>query len=125
GGRGRWDGPPFEYAGTLSIKVSQFGFAAVGPYSTPLVEGSRVTYTSVAIFAGVFVPIGIPPIIKISALGLGVGYNRQILVPDDLNRIPGFALIKALDRPEDFANNPMGTLMDFRAQFPARRGSFW
>src|SRR5262249_10885983 len=125
GGLVKFDGPPIEYDGMLLIKVSQIGIVAGGSYSTPLVEGSSDTYTAVAIFAGVFVPIGIPPIIKISALGLGVGYNRQILVPDDLNRIPGFALIKALDRPEDFANNPMGTLMDFRAQFPARRGSFW
>lgn len=124
GGLVKFDGPPVEYDGMLLIKVSQIGIVAVGAYSTPTEAGGE-QYTSVAIFAGVFVPIGITPIIKISALGLGVGYNRQILVPSDLNTIPDFALVKALDRPEDFANDPMGTLRDFRQQFPARRGSLW
>jgi hypothetical protein len=34
-------------------------------------------------------------------------------------------LVAALDRPEVFANDPMGELMQIRQSMPPRRGSFW
>jgi len=118
------DGPPVEYDGLLLIKISDLGFIAVGAYSTPT-DPSGDTYTSLFVFAGVFITIGIPPIIDISAIGLGVGYNREIIVPTDLNQIPNFLLVEALDRPDEIADDPMGALMHIRDQIPARRGSFW
>jgi hypothetical protein len=118
------DGPPVEYDGLLLIKISDLGFIAVGAYSTPT-DPSGDTYTSLFVFAGVFVAIGIPPIIDISAIGLGVGYNRELIVPTDLNQIPSFLLLEALDRPDEIADDPMGALMHIRDQIPARRGSFW
>ena len=118
------DGPPVEYDGLLLIKISDLGFIAVGAYSTPT-DPSGDTYTSLFVFAGVFIAIGIPPIIDISGLGLGVGYNREIIVPNDLNQIPSFLLVEALDRPDQIADDPMGALMNIRSQLPARRGSFW
>ena len=72
-----------------------------------------------------FVIIGIPPIIEITGLGLGIGYNRELIVPDDLNQIPSFLLVEALDAPDKIADDPMGALLNIRDQIPARRGSFW
>jgi hypothetical protein len=118
------DGPPVEYDGLVLIEISDLGFIAVGAYSTPT-DPSGDTYTSLFVFAGVFVAIGIPPIIDISGLGLGVGYNREIIVPTDLDQIPSFLLVEALDRPDQIADDPMGALMNIRSQLPARRGSFW
>lgn len=116
--------PPIEYNGMLLIKIGTIGAIAVGSYSVPQ-ESNGDKYTSLAIFGGVFVPIGIAPIINLTALGLGIGLNRQLVVPEDLNRIPEFFLIQALDRPEQFANDPLGALLAFRAAVPARRGAFW
>ena len=119
------DGPPVEYDGLLLIKIGDLGFIAVGAYSTPKDPSTGDTYTSLFVFAGVFIQIGIPPIIEISGLGLGVGYNREIIVPTDLNKIPTFLLVEVLDNPDKIADDPMGALMGIRGQLPARRGSFW
>lgn len=117
---------PVEYDGMLLIQISEFGFIAIGAYSTPPVSpGSKDTYTSLFIFAGVFVVIGIPPIVEITGLGLGVGYNRELEVPTDLNAIPGFILVEVLDQPDKIADDPMGALMSMGTQIPAKRGSFW
>jgi large repetitive protein len=34
-------------------------------------------------------------------------------------------LVKALDRPEALANNPMQALFEFRQQVPPSRGALW
>lgn len=116
-------GPPIEYDGMLLIQVMEFGFVAVGAYSTPT-EGTD-TYTSLFVFVAVFATIGIPPIIEISAFGLGIGYNREIIVPDDMNQIPSFVLVAALDDGGALVNDPMTALIKLSTSIPAKRGAFW
>ncbi len=116
-------GPPIEYDGMLLIQVTEFGFVAVGAYSTPT-EGTD-HYTSLFVFVAVFATVGIPPIIEISAFGLGIGYNREIIVPDDMNQIPSFVLVAALDDGGALVNDPMGALMKLSTSMPAKRGAFW
>jgi large repetitive protein len=116
-------GTAIEYDGMLLIQITQFGFVAVGAYSTPKEDGD--TYTSLFVFVAVFLTIGIPPLIEISGFGLGVGYNRELIVPDDLNQIPSFILIAALDDGGALANDPMGELIKMGKSVPAKRGSFW
>ena len=116
-------GQAVEYDGLLLIQVTEFGLIAIGAYSTPGVPPD--TYTSLFVFVAAFIPIGLPPVIDIEGLGLGVGYNRELLVPDDLNQIPAFPLVAALDNPGAFAENPMGELLNLGASMPAQRGSFW
>ena len=116
-------GPPIEYDGMLLIQITQFGFVAVGAYSQP--TDAQGKYTSLFVFAGIFVVVGLPPIIEIDGFGLGVGYNRELIVPDDLDQLPSFILIAALDDAGELANDPMGELMSIRNSIPARRGSFW
>lgn len=116
-------GPPVEYDGMLLIQVSEYGFVAVGAYSTPT-DGAD-TYTSLFIFAGVFITIVIAPYFEIEGFGLGIGYNRELQPPDDMNQIPDFILVAALDEGGAFANDPMGELMRIRTDIPAKRGSFW
>lgn len=116
-------GPAIEYDGMLLVQVTEFGIVAVGAYSKP--TDAQGGYTSIFIFAGVFIIIGIPPIIEIDAFGLGVGYNRELIVPDDMNKIPSFVLVAALDDGGAMANDPMGELMQISTSMPAKRGSFW
>ena len=116
-------GSAVEYDGMLLIEVTEFGLVAVGAYSKP--KDADGDYTSVFIFAGLFIIIGIPPIIEIEAFGLGVGYNRELIVPDDMNKIPSFILVAALDNGGALANDPMGELMQIRDSIPAKRGSLW
>ena len=35
----------------------------------------------------------------LAGLGLGVGYNRELLPPADINKLPQFLLVEALDDP--------------------------
>ncbi len=125
GGLYKNPGPPVEYDGLLLIQITQFGFIAVGAYSTPTDQATGDTYTSLFIFAGVFIVIGLPPIINITGLGLGVGYNRELLPPTDVNQLPQFLLVEALDDPGAIANDPMGALKRMGTQVPAKRGSLW
>ncbi len=118
-------GPPVEYDGLLLIQITDLGFIAVGAYSTPTDPTTHDTFTSLFIFAGVFIVIGLPPIIDITGLGLGVGYNRELLPPTDLNQLSKFLLVEALDNTEAIANDPMGALMSIQTQIPAKRGSLW
>jgi hypothetical protein len=123
GGLLKSPGPPLEYDGMLLIQVTEFGFVAVGAYSTPG-TGSD-TYTSLFVFVAVFATIGIPPIIEFSAFGLGVGYNRELIVPDDMNKIPAFILVAALDDGGALVNDPMAELMSLSVNIPPKRGAFW
>jgi hypothetical protein len=116
-------GSTVEYDGMLLIQITEFGLVAVGAYSKP--KDAQGDYTSVFIFAGLFIIIGIPPVIEVEAIGLGVGYNRELIVPDDINQIPTFILVAALDDGGALANDPMGELMQIRDSIPAKRGSLW
>ena len=113
-----------EYDGMLLLQISEFGFIAVGAYSTPVGPGGD-RYTSLFVFLGAFIVIGIPPIIEIDGLGLGIGYNRELIPPTDLNQIPGFILVEALDDAGAIANDPMGELRKIGGSLPPKRGSFW
>ncbi len=123
GGLVKFDGPPIEYDGMLLVKVGTIGAIVIGSYA--VVGDGAAQYTSFAVFGGVFVPIGIPPIINLTGIALGMGYNRRLIVPEDLNTIPDFMLVKALDSPEDLANDPMKALFAFRDQVPPARGALW
>ncbi|HEX5087846.1 MAG TPA: DUF6603 domain-containing protein, partial [Nocardioides sp.] len=123
GGLVKFDGPPIEYDGMLLVKVGNIGAIVIGSYA--VVGSGADEFTSLAIFGGVFVPIGITPIINLTGVALGLGYNRRLVVPEDLNEIPNFMLVKALDRPEALANNPMQALYAFRDQVPPARGALW
>ncbi|MCV2393290.1 alpha/beta hydrolase, partial [Actinotalea sp. M2MS4P-6] len=123
GGLVKFDGPPIEYDGMLLVKIGTIGAIVIGSYAV-VGEGAD-EYTSFAVFGGVFVPIGLPPIINLTGIALGMGYNRRLVVPEDLNTIPDFMLVKALDRPEDLANDPMKALYSFRDQVPPSRGALW
>lgn len=123
GGLVKFDGPPIEYDGMLMIKIENIGAIVIGSYS--VVGSGADQYTSLAIFGGVFVPIGIPPIINLTGFALGLGYNRRLIVPEDLNQIPSFMLVEALDKPEALANNPMQALFAFRDEVPPERGALW
>ncbi len=123
GGLLKSPGPPLEYDGMLLIQVTEFGFVAVALTPTPG-TGSD-TYTSLFVFVAVFATIGIPPIIEFSAFGLGVGYNRELIVPDDMNKIPAFILVAALDDGGALVNDPMAELMSLSVNIPPKRGAFW
>jgi hypothetical protein len=116
-------GGTIEYDGMLLMQISEYGFVAVGAYSTPTDGGDK--YTSLFVFLGAFITITIPPCIILEGFGLGVGYNREIIPPTDMNKIPDFVLVAALDDGGALANDPMGTLQQFSSAFPPHRGSFW
>jgi large repetitive protein len=123
GGLVKFDNP-IEYDGMLLIKISDFGAVAVGSYAVPEQAGGE-RYTSLAIFGGIFVTFGYAPIIVFKAIGIGIGLNRRLLVPEDINEIPRFMLVQALDQPEQLANDPLGALLRFRDAVPPKRGAFW
>jgi hypothetical protein len=115
-------GPPVQYVGMLLVSVAGRGFTAVGAYARPSASGD--TYTSFFVFASIGFPLGGPPWFFVLGLGGGMGYNRRLLVPEDVGQIGNFLLVAAIDN-SNFANDPMGALRAMLVSVPPSRGSLW
>ena len=122
GGLRKNPGPPIEYDGMLSATIAGIGLTVVGAYSRP--TDAQGGYTSLFMFVSLGLPLGGPPFAFVTGLGGGFGYNRELLVPSDLNQIPSFLLVAAID-DDSLANDPLSALMKMSQQIPARRGAFW
>ncbi|MFZ5890552.1 MAG: DUF6603 domain-containing protein [Myxococcota bacterium] len=109
-----------EYAGMLQLRFGSLGAVAVGAWAK-IREGDE-EFDSLFVFAAVFVTISFAPYFELQALGAGFGYNRALIVPEDINEIPGFTLIQVLDDPSA-VEHPMELLETLR--MPARKGTFW
>lgn len=115
-------GPPVQYAGMLLVSVAGRGFTAVGAYARPSADGD--TFTSFFVFASLGFPLGGPPYFFVLGLGGGMGYNRRLLVPEDVGQVGNFLLVSAIDN-SNFANDPMGALRAMLVSVPPSRGSLW
>ena len=115
-------GPPISYDGALMVDVAGRGFTAIGSYAKP--TDALGEYTSFFVFVSLPIPLGGPPYFFVLGLGGGVGINRALIVPTDLNQIPSFPLVAAIDN-SGFANDPMGALRQMGSNIPPRRGGFW
>ncbi|HEX4286987.1 MAG TPA: DUF6603 domain-containing protein, partial [Terracidiphilus sp.] len=115
-------GNPIDYDGMLSAVVAGIGFTVVGGYSRP--SDSQGSYTSLFIFVSLPIPLGGPPFLFVTGLGGGAGFNRQLLQPTDMNQIPDYFLVKAID-DSSLANDPMGALVSMGKFVKPQRGAFW
>ncbi|MDM0043056.1 hypothetical protein QTH91_01045 [Variovorax dokdonensis] len=115
-------GPPTSYDGALMVDVAGRGFTAIGSYARPKDELGE--YVSFFVFVSLPIPLGGPPYFFVLGLGGGLGINRSLIVPTDLNQIPGFPLVAAIDN-SGFANDPMGALRTMGTNMPPSRGGFW
>ncbi len=117
---------PPDYVGMLQVKAGQFQLAAVGGYAElPESPGASRTYSSLFVFAAVSFPIGGPPAFFITGLGGGFGLNRRLVLPADVNEVPRFSLVAAMDSSSPFAADPMSALQRLGQEFPPARGTFW
>ena len=92
----------------------------------PVNAGSSTpTYTSFFIFGALSAPLGGPPAFFVTGIGAGVGLNRRLAIPDEIDRVPDFTLVKAMDPSSGFASNPLGSLEGLIDDFPVERGTFW
>lgn len=122
GGLRKNPGPPIEYDGMLSAMITGLGLTIVGAYSRP--TDAQGAYTSLFLFVSLPIPLGGPPFAFVTGLGGGFGYNRELIVPADMNEIPSFVLVEAIDGTS-LANDPMNALMQMSQSIPPRRGALW
>ncbi len=111
-----------EYDGMLKVEIAGKGFTAVGGYAQP--SDGPGSYTSVFIFVSLPIVLGGPPYFFVTGLGGGAGINRRLLPPTDINQIPSFLLVAAID-DTTFSNDPMAALKNMAVSIPARRGGYW
>lgn len=109
-----------EYVGMLQLRFQAVGAVAVGAWSKQIEHEEELD--SLFIFAAVFLTISFAPYFELQALGAGFGYNRALVVPEDINQIPQFSLLTVLDDPSK-VEHPMELLESLR--MPVRKGSFW
>lgn len=115
-------GPPLDYDGMLSAVIAGIGLTVVGGYSRP--NDGQGSYTSLFIFVSLPFPLGGPPFLFVTGLGGGAGYNRELLQPSDMNQIPNYFLVEAIDN-SSLANDPMGALVSMGSFVKPLRGAFW
>jgi hypothetical protein len=113
---------PIEYDGVLSADIAGRGLTVVGSYARP--SDAAGGYTSLFIFVSLPTTLGGPPYLFVTGLGGGAAYNRELIPPSDINQIPNFFLIEAIDNAS-LANNPMGALQSMGVFCPPRRGGYW
>ena len=115
-------GSPIEYDGVLSADIAGRGLTVVGSYARP--SDAAGGYTSLFIFASLPTTLGGPPYLFVTGLGGGAAYNRELNPPSDINQVPNFFLVEAMD-DASLANNPMAALQSMGALAPPRRGGYW
>lgn len=122
GGLSKGPGALPDYVGMISIRFSVYSITAYGGYG--VMTDSSGEYTSLFIYGAVCAPIGGVPAFFVTGIGAGVGINRRLLLPADLNEFPRYPLLQALDRTSPMAD-PGTALELLRAYFPPARGAFW
>lgn len=115
-----------DYAGMLVVRAAGYGLDAVGAYSElPIAGQPGQTYTSMFVFAALSATLGGPPAFFVTGIGAGGGLNRRLVVPSDINALPSFPLVAAMNPDSAFAQDPMGALEAISSAFPPDRGTFW
>ena len=122
GGLRRAPGAQPDYVGMLSLRFSVYGISVYGGYA--VVTDAQGDFTSLFIYGALNAPIGGPPAFFVTGIGAGVGVNRLLLLPADLNQFPSYPLLQALDRNSPIAD-PEAALDQLKAYFPPARGAFW
>ena len=77
-----------------------------------------------SIFVSLPTTLGGPPYLFVTGLGGGAAYNRELIPPTNINQVPDFFLVSAID-DASLANNPMSALTSMGASVPPQRGGYW
>jgi hypothetical protein len=115
--------PDIEYIGMLNARVAIYGLSIYGGYGTSTDDRGR--FAAFFAFGAVTGPIGGPPAFFVTGIGGGLGINRDLIFPQNLQTFGDFVMIKALDPAAGASPNPMAELERVRASFPMRRDRFW
>jgi hypothetical protein len=119
------DSPP-AYMGLVTVKAAGFGINAFGGFGVyPVPTDPSQTYVSFFVIAALHAPLGGPPAFFITGVGGGIGINRQLILPAQVETLPQFPLVQALDPGSDIASDPMGALRRMGLAFPPQRGAVW
>ena len=107
----------------ISIRFSVYGIAAYGGYA--VVTDAQGEYTSLFIYGAVNAPIGGVPAFFVTGIGAGVGVNRLLLLPDDLDDFPDLPADPGARRRLGRWPTRTPRWTQLRAYFPPDRGAFW
>lgn len=111
-----------EYLGMLLARFGTYGLTVYGGFAQVGEEPDR--FLSLFLVGGVNGPIGGVPAFFVTGIAGGFGVNRRLIVPTDLDLLPEFALMRALDSAASNVD-PFSEIEKLRTDFPAERGSFW
>lgn len=115
--------PNIEYIGMLNARIAIYGLSIYGGYGTG--QDDRGRFAAFFAFGAVTGPIGGPPAFFVTGIGGGLGINRDLIFPQNLQTFGDFVMIKALDPAAGASPDPMAELGQVRANFPMRRDRFW
>ena len=109
-----------SYVGMLVGRFATYGLSVFGGYAS-----DDAGHASFFVFGAVTGPIGGPPAFFLTGLGGGLGINRGLVIPTDLNEFATYPFIQALDPAASAPPNPMDKLRELNEYFPHSPGNFW
>lgn len=116
-------GENVEYIGMLLARFAVYGLSIYGGYGTKVENGRR--FSAFFAFGAINGPIGGPPAFFLTGIGGGIGINRDLVFPTELDRFNEFPFIKALDPGATPSGDPLAELVALRDIFPMKQGDFW
>jgi hypothetical protein len=116
-------GENVEYIGMLLARFAVYGLTVYGGYGTKVENNQR--FSAFFAFGAINGPIGGPPAFFLTGIGGGIGINRDLIFPSELDRFGEFPFIKALDPAATPSGDPMAELAALRDIFPMKQGDFW
>jgi len=113
-----------QYIGMLLARFGVYGLSVFGGYGTGrAADGGE--FASFFAFGAINGPIGGPPAFFLTGIGGGLGINRGLVFPTELNQFATFPFIQALDPGAQAPSDPMAVLAAYKDIFPIRQGQFW
>jgi len=112
------ENPGTQYNGAVAIQAAKWGITAMGSFA------SIKDQPSLFIFGVLDAILGGPPVFFVTALAVGFGYNRKIVMPA-INQVQNFPFVKAAVNPKLFSDKSNDILKQISEFVPPDLGQYW
>jgi hypothetical protein len=106
------------YSGALSIGLKAFQLTAFGSFGEAKVKDGEEKYKTFFVYGFLATPPLGPPILQLTGVALGFGYNRQLVLPapEAIDNHPLVLPVMSAEVPD---------FVEMKGNIPASKGDYW